>query len=46
MYASALFLLVGLPLLLAPGSAIAFSALFILGIAWRAYTKSALCART
>lgn len=36
MYASALLLLVGVPLLLGSWFGLAFSALFILGIAWRA----------
>jgi protein-S-isoprenylcysteine O-methyltransferase Ste14 len=36
MYASALFLFIGVPLLLGSWLGLAFSALFILGIAWRA----------
>jgi protein-S-isoprenylcysteine O-methyltransferase Ste14 len=36
MYASALFLLIGMPLLLGSWAGLVFTALFILGIAWRA----------
>jgi hypothetical protein len=35
MYASALFLLIGLPLLLGSWIGLGFSVLFIIGIAWR-----------
>ena len=44
MYASALFLLIGLPLLLGSWIGLGFSVLFIIGIAWRAVREErALC---